>query len=387
MMNDPYGWIQLVLFVGLVAVLTKPVGLYLVRVLDPAAGTFLDPVLKPLERLLYRILSVDPAKEQGWGRYGLCLLLFSMTGLLFTYAILRLQHLLPLNPQGFGPLSPDLAFNTAASFTTNTNWQSYSGEATLSYFSQMVWLAFHNFVSAATGIAVAAALTRGIARRTAATVGNFWTDLVRVNLYLLLPFCLVYALFLISQGAIQNFKPYETARLVEPYTVRTPQQDSAGKPVLDAAGRPALAEQKVETQSIAQGPLASQAAIKMLGTNGGGFMNANAAHPYENPTPLANFIQILSIFLIPSGLTWHFGRTVGNCRHGWTIWGAMAVLFLAGVLVCWQAEAAGNPRLIALGLDPAAGNMEGKEVRFGVFASALFEIGRASCRERVLRNV
>jgi len=372
MMNDPYGWIQLALFVGLLALLTKPVGLYLMRVLDPAARTFLDPAIKPLERLLYRVLAVDPAREQGWRSYGTSLLLFSLIGLLFTYAILRLQHLLPLNPQGLGPLSPDLAFNTAASFTTNTNWQSYGGEATLSYFSQMVGLVFHNFVSAATGIAVAAALTRGIARRTAATVGNFWTDLVRVNLYLLLPLCLIYAIFLISQGAIQNFKPYETARLVEPYTVQVPQQDGLGKPVQDAADRPVLAEKKVESQTIAQGPLASQAAIKMLGTNGGGFMNANAAHPYENPTPLANFIQILSIFLIPSGLTWYFGRSVGNRRHGWTVWGAMAVLFLAGVLICWQAEAVGNPRLTALGLDPAGGNMEGKEMRFGIFASALF---------------
>ena len=372
MMNDPYGWVQLALLVGLLALLTKPVGLYLMRVLDPAARTFLDPAIKPLERLLYRVLAVDPAREQGWRSYGTSLLLFSLIGLLFTYAILRLQHLLPLNPQGLGPLSPDLAFNTAASFTTNTNWQSYGGEATLSYFSQMVGLVFHNFVSAATGIAVAAALTRGIARRTAATVGNFWTDLVRVNLYLLLPLCLIYAIFLISQGAIQNFKPYETARLVEPYTVQVPQQDGLGKPVQDAADRPVLAEKKVESQTIAQGPLASQAAIKMLGTNGGGFMNANAAHPYENPTPLANFIQILSIFLIPSGLTWYFGRSVGNRRHGWTVWGAMAVLFLAGVLICWQAEAVGNPRLTALGLDPAGGNMEGKEMRFGIFASALF---------------
>ena len=238
----------------------------------------------------------------------------------------------------------------------------------------MVWLAFHNFVSAATGIAVAAALTRGIARQTAGTIGNFWTDLVRVNLYLLLPICLVYALVLISQGGIQNFKHYETPRLVEPSTAQTPQQDSLGKPVPDSTGHPVIAVKKVETQVIAQGPLASQAAIKLLGTNGGGFMNANAAHPYENPTPLVNFIQILSIFLIPSGLTWYFGRMVGNRRHGWTLWGAMAVLFLAGVLICWQAEAVGNPRLTALGLDPAGGNMEGKEVRFGIFASSLFAV-------------
>jgi K+-transporting ATPase ATPase A chain len=373
-MTDIYGWLQLALFIGLLALLTKPVGLYLVRVLDPAARTFLDPVVKPLERLIYRLLGIDSGREQGWRQYTTSLVFFSLAGLLFTYAILRLQHLLPLNPQGFGPMSPDLAFNTAVSFTTNTNWQNYSGEATISYFSQMVGLAYHNFVSAATGIAVAAALTRGIARRTAKTIGSFWPDLIRVNLYLLLPLCLIYAVFLISQGAIQNFKPYETARLVEPYTVQAPQQDRFGKSVPDAAGRPVLSEKKVETQVIAQGPLASQAAIKMLGTNGGGFMNANAAHPYENPTPLANFIQILSIFLIPSGLTWYFGRMVGNRRHGWTVWGAMTVLFLAGILICWQAEAMGNPRLTALGLDPAGGNMEGKEVRFGIFASALFAV-------------
>ncbi len=371
-MTNIYGWMQLALFIGLLAILTKPVGLYLVRVLDPAGRTILDPAVKPLERQLYRLFGIEPQEEQDWKQYTASLICFSLAGLLFTYAILRLQHLLPLNPQGFGPMSPDLAFNTAASFTTNTNWQNYGGESTLSYFSQMVGLAFHNFVSAAAGIAVAAALTRGIARRTARTIGSFWTDLIRVNLYLLLPLCLIYALFLISQGAIQNFKPYETARLAEPFVVQTPQQDSLGKPVIDAAGRPVVVEKKVETQVIAQGPLASQVAIKMLGTNGGGFMNANAAHPYENPTPLANFIQILSIFLIPSGLTWYFGRTVGNRRHGWTVWGAMAVLFLAGVLVCWQAEAAGNPHLIALGLDPAGGNMEGKEVRFGIFSSALF---------------
>jgi K+-transporting ATPase ATPase A chain len=371
-MTDIYGWLQLALFIGLLALLTKPVGLFLLRILDPAGRTFLDPLLKPVERLLYRLFRIEPAGEQDWRLYTASLILFSLTGLLFTYAILRLQHLLPLNPQDFGPMSPDLAFNTAVSFTTNTNWQSYGGESTLSYFSQMVGLAFHNFVSAATGIAVAAALTRGIARQTAKTIGNFWTDLVRVNLYLLLPLCLIYALFLISQGAIQNFKPYETARLVEPSTVQIPQQDNLGKPVPDAAGRPVMVKKKVETQVIAQGPLASQAAIKMLGTNGGGFMNANAAHPYENPTPLANFIQILSIFLIPSGLTYYFGRMVGNRRHGWTVWGAMAVLFLAGMLICWQAEAVGNPRLTALGLDPAGGNMEGKEVRFGIFASALF---------------
>ncbi len=350
---DLYGWIQLALYILVLLLLTKPVGLYLIRVLDARGRTFLDPALRPVERLLYRLLGLDPKKEQDWKQYTLSLLAFSLAGLLFIYAILRLQHVLPLNPQEFGPVSPDLAFNTAASFATNTNWQNYAGEITLSYFSQMVGLVFHNFVSAAVGIAVAAALVRGIARPSAKTVGNFWVDLVRLNLYLLLPLSLVFALFLVSQGVVQNFKPYEKATLVEPSNLQAPKNDSAA-------------------QTIAQGPTASQAAIKMLGTNGGGFFNANASHPYENPTPLSNFIQMLLIFLIPSGLTYYLWRKVKNQRHGWAVWSAMAILFLAAVLVCWRAESYGNPRLHALGVDPADGNMEGKEVRFGVFNSALF---------------
>ena len=369
---DLYGWMQLALFLGLLLLVTRPMGVYLYRVLDPQGKTFLDPVLKPVERLLYRLMRIDPRSEQDWKRYAVSLLLFSLVGLLFTYAILRLQHLLPLNPQRLGPVSEHLAFNTAVSFTTNTNWQNYGGESTMSYLSQMVALAFHNFVSAAAGIAVAAALVRGIARHTAKTVGHFLVDLVRATLYLLLPLSLLYAVFLVSQGMIQNFKPYETARLVEPMTVDAPKMDAQGQPVKDEKGNPVTEKQVVETQTIVQGPMASQVAIKMLGTNGGGYVNANAAHPYENPTPLSNFLQIFSIFLIPSGLTYYLGRMVKNQKHGWSVWGAMAVLFLAGVLVCWWAEAAGNPRLHALGVDPAYGNMEGKEVRFGIFSSALF---------------
>jgi K+-transporting ATPase ATPase A chain len=346
---DTFGWIQLLLYILALLCLTKPVGLYLVRVLDADGKTFLDPALKPVERLLLRLFGLASKKEQDWKRYTLSILAFSLVGLLFTYTILRLQHLLPLNPQGFGPVKPDLAFNTAVSFTTNTNWQNYAGETTLSYFSQMVGLVFHNFVSAAVGIAVAAALVRGIARRSAQTIGNFWVDLVRVNLYLLLPACLVFAVFLVSQGTIQNFAPYKTVRLVEPASI-----------------------QGSLTQSIAQGPTASQVAIKMLGTNGGGFFNANASHPYENATPLSNFIQMLSIFLIPSGLTYYLGRKVKNQKHGWAVWAAMAFLFLVTALICWRAESAGNPRHHALGIDPAGGNMEGKEVRFGIFNSALF---------------
>jgi K+-transporting ATPase ATPase A chain len=350
---DVFGWLQLALFMGILFLVTKPLGLYLVRVLEPDGKTWLDRPVRPVEHLLYRVLGVDPKKEQDWRQYTRSLIIFSLAGLLFTYAVLRLQHFLPLNPQKFGPVRPDLAFNTAASFTTNTNWQSYAGETTLSYFSQMVGLVFHNFVSAATGIAAAAALVRGIARHSAKTIGNFWVDLVRVNLYLLLPFSLVFSLFLTSQGMIQNFKPYVRAATVE-----------------SAAG--SAADKAAAGQTIAQGPAASQVAIKMLGTNGGGFFNANAAHPYENPTPLSNFIQMLSIFLIPSGLTYYLGRKVRNQKHGWAVWTAMAILFLAAVLVCWRSESAGNPRLQALGVEPGGGNMEGKEGRFGVSGSSLF---------------
>ena len=352
---DIIGGLELALFVGLLAALTKPVGLYLVRVLDVEGRTFLDPVLKPLEKLVYRILRVDPRQEQDWKHYAFSFLAFSLVGLLFTYAVLRLQHLLPLNPQKFGPVDPALAFNTAASFTTNTNWQNYVPEITLSYFSQMVGLVFHNFVSAACGLAVAATLVRGIARHTARTIGNFWADLVRTSLYLLLPGALILALFLGSQGIIQNFKPYQPAISAE--SVAAPAGSSA------MAAVPRL---------IPQGPAASQVAIKMLGTNGGGFFNANAAHPYENPNPLSNFVQILSIFLIPSGMTYYLGRKVKNQRHGWAVWSAMLILFLASVLVVWRAESIGNPRHQALGVSAEAGNMEGKEVRFGAFDSALF---------------
>jgi K+-transporting ATPase ATPase A chain len=369
---DFYGWIQLTLYVLVLLVLTKPVGLYLVRVLDAEGKTFLDPALRPVESLLYRLFGINPKKEQDWKQYSLSILVFSLVGVLFTYTLLRLQHLLPLNPQGFGPVGEDLAFNTAVSFATNTNWQNYGGESTLSYFSQMVGLTFQNFISAAVGIAVAAAFVRGIARHSAKTIGNFWADLVRIHLYLLLPLCFVFALFLVSQGMIQNFKSYEKTTLIEPVTIQVPQHDDKGKEIKDREGNTGMKPQRVETQTIAQGPMASQVAIKMLGTNGGGFFNANASHPYENPTPLSNFAQMLSIFLIPSGLTYYLGRMVKNQKHGWAVWGAMAILFLAAVMVCWWAESVGNPRLHVLGVDPAGGNMEGKEVRFGIFNSALF---------------
>ncbi|MBP9902285.1 MAG: potassium-transporting ATPase subunit KdpA [Verrucomicrobia bacterium] len=366
------GWIQLALFVIALAAITKPMGLYLMRVLDANGKTWLDPVLKPFERLTYRLLGTDAGKEHDWKQYTFAMLPFSLVSCLFTYAILRLQHLLPLNPQGLGPLSPHLAFNTAVSFTTNTNWQSYSGESTMSYLSQMVALTVHNFVSAAVGIGLAAALVRGVARHTAKTLGNFWVDLVRVTYYLLVPLCLVFAIFLVSQGMIQNFKPYTKAKLVEPYRISVAKMDDKGQPVVDKDGKAVMEDQTVDEQLIVQGPMASQVAIKMLGTNGGGYVNANAAHPFENPTPLSNFLQMLSIFSIGSGLTYYLGRMVKNQKHGWAVWSAMTALFLAGVIFCWWAEANGNPIHQQLGLATADGNMEGKEVRFGVFNSALF---------------
>lgn len=353
-------WLQLALFLGLLALITKPIGLYLTKVLDPQGRTWLDPVISPFEKLTYRLMGVTPGKEHDWKSYTFAMLVFSVVGIVFTYSILRLQHLLPLNPQGLPGLSPALAFNTAVSFTTNTNWQSYAGESTMSCFSQMVALTIHNFTSAAVGIGIAAALVRGIARHSATTLGNFWVDLIRTTYYLLLPLSLVFAVFLVSQGVVQNFNPSTTAKLVQPQTIENVTTD---------------------TQTIIQGPMASQVAIKMLGTNGGGYTNANAAQPFENPTPLSNFIQMLSIFAIGSGLTWYLGKSTGNQAHGWAVWSAMMLLFVAGTVVCWWAEARGNPIHQSLGILASDGNLEGKEVRFGIFHSSLFAVvtTSASC--------
>lgn len=367
-----YTRLQSVLYVGVLLLLTKPLGVYLEKVLDPQGKTFLDPLMKPLERTLYRFTGVDANIEQDWKHYAISLFAFSFVGMILLYALLRVQDLLPLNPQALGPVGDHLAFNTAASFTSNTNWQSYGGESTLSYFSQMVGLTFQNFVSAACGIGVAAALVRALSRKESATIGNFWVDLVRSTLYLLLPLSLILALCLVSQGVVQNFSPYRTVRLVEPQVVETAKTDATGRGVTDSHGKPVLETKTIRDQIIVQGPVASQEAIKQLGTNGGGYTNANSAHPYENPTPLSNFLEMLSILLIPSGLTYYFGRAVKNQGHGWSLWAAMAVLLVIGMLVCLQAETMGNPRLSAVGLDMHDGNMEGKEVRFGVTNSVLW---------------
>jgi len=334
--------------------------------------TFMDPVLRPLERLLYKLCFIDENHEMRWTEYAFAMLLFSAVSMLLLYLMQRVQGYLPLNPQKFAAVPQALAFNTAASFTTNTNWQNYAGETTMSYLTQMAGLAYHNFTSAAVGIALAIAFIRGIARRQMQTIGNFWVDMVRATLWVLLPVCIVGALVLVSQGVVQNLKPYDTVKLVEPQQVQRVGQD--GKPVVDAQGKPVM--DTVTTQTIAQGPVASQEIIKELGTNGGGFFNANSSHPFENPTPLSNLVELFCIFAIGSGLTYTLGRMTGSQRHGWAVWAAMVVLFLVGVTVAYWAEAKGNPLLH--GVDQRAsvtqpgGNMEGKEVRFGIANSALF---------------
>jgi potassium-transporting ATPase potassium-binding subunit len=344
------GIFQIVLYFGLVVLLVKPLGLYMAHVFN-GQRTFIDPVLRPVERVIYWLGGVDPRQEQHWTTYTAAMLLLSLAGLILLYALQRLQHVLPLNPQGFDPVGPDLAFNTAVSFTSNTNWQAYSGESTMSYLVQMAGLTVQNFVSAATGIALAVALIRAFARHSVQTLGNFWVDLVRSTLWVLLPMSLVLALVLVWQGVPQNLQSYVTATTVEG-----------------------------ASQTIAQGPVASQEAIKELGTNGGGFFNANSAHPYENPTPLTNLFEMLAIFTIGAALTYTFGRMVGDQRQGWAIFGVMAVLFLIGAGVAYWAEAGGNPAFERLGVNmtatdtQAGGNMEGKEVRFGIANSALWAV-------------
>jgi K+-transporting ATPase ATPase A chain len=353
------GWLQIALFIAIILLLAKPMGSYMTRVFE-RRRTWLDPVLVPCERLLYRLTGVNPDEEMRWTQYAIAMLVFSAATLFLTYAIERLQQFLPLNPQHLANVSPDLAFNTAISFTTNTNWQAYTPESTMSYLTQMLGLATHNFWSAAVGLALAIAFIRGIARREMKTLGNFWVDLTRGTLWILLPISIVFAVVLTSQGVIQNFHPYTTATLVQPQTLT------------GADGKTTA----VTTQTIAQGPVASQEAIKMLGTNGGGFFNANSAHPFENPTPLSNFLQLLSIFLIPAGLTCTLGSMVGSPKHGWAVLAAMTILWFCGVFACYWAEAQPNPLMHNVdqhaSLTQSGGNMEGKEVRFGIANSALF---------------
>ncbi len=357
------GWFQICFFFALVLVCAKPLGLYMARVFE-RERTFADRVFRPIERLIYRLTGIDETREMPWTEYAIVMLLFSVVTMLATYAIERLQGLLPLNPQHLAAVAPDLALNTAASFTTNTNWQSYVPETTMSYLTQMLTLAYHNFFSAAVGMALAVALIRGISRKESKTLGNFWVDTTRASLWVLLPTCLIYALLLVSQGVVQNFRPYDQAKLVQSQSVTTTGTD--GKSTT----------QTVTTQSIAQGPVASQEAIKMLGTNGGGFFNTNSAHPFENPTPLSNLLQMFSIFLIPAAFTVTLGRMTRAPKHGWAVFAAMAALFFVGVFVAYYAESQPNPLLHAVNqhassLQPG-GNMEGKEVRFGIANSALF---------------
>jgi potassium-transporting ATPase potassium-binding subunit len=357
------GWFQIGVYLLVIWAITKPMGVFMARVFS-GERTFLDPLMRPVERLLYRVTGVDEKHEMRWTEYAIAMLLFSGVSMLLLYLIQRVQHWLPWNPQGMVNVPPDLAFNTAASFTTNTNWQNYPGETTMSYFTQMAGLAYHNFMSAATGIALAIALVRGIARRESETIGNFWVDLTRTILWVLLPACVAVSMFFVSQGMIQNLKPYVTEHLVDPQTVQ----------VTGADGK--TTSQQVTEQKIAMGPVASQEAIKMYGTNGGGFFNANSAHPFENPNPLTNFLQMILIFAIPAGLTYTLGRMTGSQRHGWAVWAAMAVLFAAGVAFTYAAESRGNPLFKGVNQQATAmqagGNMEGKEVRFGIADTSLF---------------
>ncbi len=359
------GWLQILFFLLAVFLVTPPLGSFMARVFT-RQRTWLDPVMRPFERLVYRTTGVNEAHEMRWTEYAVCVLLFSVVSMLVLYLIQRLQGGLPWNPQGFGAVAPDLAFNTAASFTTNTNWQAYGGETTMSYLTQMAGLAYHNFVSAAVGIAVAIAFIRGISQKEKEAIGNFWVDMTRATLWILLPIAIVGALFLVSQGVVQNLKAYDHAQVVDPQTVTT--KDAAGKETTT----------QLTEQIIAQGPVASQEIIKQFGTNGGGFFNANSSHPFENPTPLSNFLAMFGIFAISSALTYTLGSLTGSRRHGWAVWAAMAFLFLCGVTVAYWAEANGNPMLTKAGANQVAsetapgGNMEGKEVRFGIANTALF---------------
>ncbi len=372
------GWLQILFFLALILLVTKPLGLFMAHVFN-GESTFLDPVLRPIERLIYKLTRVNAEREMRWTEYAVAALLFGAVSMLGLYLIQRLQGVLPFNPQGLPGVAPDSSFNTAASFTTNTDWQGYVGETTMSYLTQMAGLAYQNFVSAATGIALAIAFIRGIARREKDTLGNFWVDFTRATLWVLFPFCIVGALVLVSQGTIQNLRAYDKVHLVDKgITLEVDKTDADGNVVTDARGNPVKEAQPVTEQTIAQGPLASQEFIKQWGTNGGGFFNVNSAHPLENPTPFTNLIAMFSIFAISAGLTYTLGRMTGSQKHGWAVWAAMAVLFMAGVFATYWAESRGNPLLAGTDQTASAmqsgGNMEGKEVRYGIANSALFAV-------------
>ena len=372
-----HGVLQITLFFVVLVALVKPLGWYMARVFEgKPAG--LNRLLAPVERLIYRLCGIREEEEMDWQRYTAALLLFSVIGLIVLYLQQRLQGFLPFNLQGLGAVSPDSSLNTAVSFTTNTNWQGYGGESTMSYLTQMLGLAVHNFVSAAAGIAILLALIRGFARRSAEGLGNFWVDLTRSTLYVLLPLSTVLALALVWQGVPQTFSAYKTVKLLQPTRYDNPVLDESGKPVLDDKGQPKTEKVDLTEQPVAVGPVASQIAIKQLGTNGGGFFNANSAHPYENPTPLSNFLELLAILLIPAALCFTFGRMVGDTRQGWALLAAMLVILVPLTFLCAWSEQGGNPNLAGLGIDQTAsalqagGNMEGKEVRFGIANSALW---------------
>jgi K+-transporting ATPase ATPase A chain len=369
--------LQSLLYLVVLVGAAKPLGSYMADVFE-GKRTFLHPVLAPVERLTYRASGVDDQREMHWTEYALAALIFNLLGFAAVYALQRFQGMLPLNPAALGAVSPDSAFNTAVSFATNTNWQGYGGESTLSYLTQMAGLAVQNFVSAATGMAVLIALIRGFARRSTQTIGSFWVDLTRSTLYVLLPLSLILALALVSQGVVQTFKPYAKAVTVETIAYEEAKSDADGKPVLDAQGKPVMEKKTTQEQTLPLGPAASQIAIKQLGTNGGGFFNVNSAHPYENPTPLANFLEMLAILLISAALCHTFGRMVGDTRQGWTVLAAMTVALALLGAVAIVAEQSGNPLLTRLDADQSAslsqpgGNMEGKEVRFGIVNSAIW---------------
>ncbi|MGE5089885.1 MAG: potassium-transporting ATPase subunit KdpA [Candidatus Levyibacteriota bacterium] len=376
------GYLQLAFYVVVLLLLAKPLGAYMANVYDGRGSAI--RVGGGVERLLYRASGVAADREMRWTEYALAMLVFNLLGGLLVYALQRLQASLPLNPQGFSAVSPDSAFNTAMSFMTNTNWQGYAGESTMSYLTQMAALTVQNFLSAATGMAVAVALIRGFARQTAETVGNFWVDMTRTTLYILLPLSLILALVLVSQGVVQTLAPYKTVPLVQSVDYDNPKLDASGQPVKDDKGNPVTAKATQRDQLLAMGPAASQIAIKQLGTNGGGFFNANSAHPFENPTPLSNFLEMLAILLIPAALCYTFGRMVGDTRQGWALLAAMTVIFVGLLAVCVQAEQSGNPLLAKAGADltasatQAGGNMEGKEARFGIVNSALWATATTS---------